>query len=435
MKKSNFKVQFISLSLSVALCFGLIFTLCGFSQTAYAQTTDPEVENDNAETANFETVVSYEDIFRGYYRQTTEAMAEYNIEMPYSFEEFCDGYYMLGMDIQSYCDFLVAEANGTICMADYEISPRSSSGDADYIIKGGTSDPDSSNFDPEITPSSALQRPIYYNNDNFDYSEIREGDIIIETDTPYNDSGHSAFVYDTNKSVSGNIQGRSTYIQVIEAVTGGVQFGFLDDERMVDYGVVILRPRYANAAIIEDAKYFHWSQLGKPYDLPLTVGRVNTSINSGSWYCSELNYAGYYYAGLSIASPSSGGWIWPVDLLTSSSVKYVSFSDTLDARLYGKEDGKWRIRVYNYTGSTVNMYYNAKLAYEDDAKNWTGLKDVNTTPVTIYNNSYADIYISTNWFATTAAISYTQGGKRYVTYCNGLNDATLRMRVYKNVIG
>lgn len=43
---------------------------------------------------------------------------------------------------------------------------------------------------------------------------------------------------------------------------------------MVDFGVVIIRPNYTNSSIVEDAKYFHWCQLGKPYDLPLTEGRV-----------------------------------------------------------------------------------------------------------------------------------------------------------------
>lgn len=155
MRKLKFKIKLISLALSIVLCFGFIFTLGDFSKTAFAETSS-EVNNDNAEAAKFETVISYEDILQEYYQQTIEAMAEYNIEMPYSFEEFCDGYYMLGMDLQSYCDFLVAEANGTICMADYEISPMSSSDDEDYIIKGDTANPNSSNFDPEITPSSAL---------------------------------------------------------------------------------------------------------------------------------------------------------------------------------------------------------------------------------------------------------------------------------------
>lgn len=393
-----------------------------------------EIDTTYPEQEEYQTVVSYKDVFEVYYRQASERLSDGNIEMPYTFEEFCDGYYTFNMEIQAYTDLIVDEAYGRVSMTEYEISTMSSSVDEYYIIKGDTSNPKSSNFDPEITPSSALQHDIYYSNENFDYSAIQDGDIVVETSTKFNNMGHSAFVYDTNKAVSGRIHGRSTYIQVIEAVKEGVQFGFLDDNRIVDFGVVIIRPKNTSSNIVEKAKYFHKEQLGKTYNLPLTEGRVNTSIDSDSWYCSELNYAGYYYAGKVIAYASAGGWIWPFDLTNSSLTKYVSFSNTLDARLYGKVNGKWKIRVYNYTGNTVSMYYNAKLAYENDAKNWTGLKDVNTTPITISNNSYTDIYIGTNVFATTAAISYTTGNKLYITYCNELNSSTLRMGVHKNVI-
>jgi len=435
MKKINFKMKLISLSLTLVLSFSLIFTLFSVSNSAFAETTEPEVEETLYDSSNFETVVSYEDIFQEYYQKTVDAMAEYNIEMPYTFEEFCDGYYELGLDLESYCDFLVAEANGTICMADYQVSTLSSK-DEDYIIKGDTANPNSSKFDPASTPcdDTTLKRDIYYTNGKFDYSAIHDGDIAVETNTKFNNMGHSAFIYNTNKPIDGRIHGRSTYIQTIEAVKNGVQFGILDDERMVKFGVVILRPTYTSSSIVEEAKYFHWCQLGKSYNLPLEEGRVNTSINSAYWYCSELNYAGYYYAGVVIARASSGGWIWPFDLTNSSSTKYVSFSNTLDARLLGKVDGKWKIRVYNYTGSTVSMYYNSKLAFENDAKNWTGLKNVNSDPITIVNGSYKDVSISTNVFATTAAISHTIGNKRYVTYCYNLNNATLRMAVHKNVV-
>ncbi len=437
MRKFNFVkgIKFIAI---ITLCAIMSTLLCiSFMESAVsarAETTGIELEETLLESSNCEKVVSYEDIFQEYYQQTVNAMAEYDIEMPYSFEEFCDGYYQLGMDLSSYCDFLVAEANGTICMADYEVSTESSSDDEDYIIKGDTSNPSSSKFDPDITPSDAFQRDVYYTNENFDYSAIQDGDIVVETNTKFSNMGHSALIYDVNKRAEGRIHGRSTYIQVIEAVGGGVQFGVLDDDRMVKFGVIILRPIYTSPGIVEQAKYFHWCQLGKPYDLPLDKGRVNTSINSASWYCSELNYAGYLYARSVIAFANSGGWIWPFDLTTSSHTNYVSFSKTLDARLYGKEKGKWKIRVYNNTGNTVSMYYNAKLAFEGDAKNWSGLKDVNSTPITINNNGFSDVYISTNVFATTAAISHTIGNKRYVTYCYELNDATLRMAVHKNVV-
>ena len=434
MKNLNFKINLMLFALIIVLSFGLLIAFCGLSTSSVsAEAVETEIVKNLDNSSNFEKVISYEDIFREYYQKTTDMMAEYNIDMPYNYEEFCDGYYKFGMDLNNYCNFLVAEANGSICMADYEISPMSSSDDEDYIIKGDTSNPSSPNFDPAITPSSALQRDIYYTNNLFDYSAIQEGDIVIETSTKFNNMGHSAFVYDVNKPASGKIHGRNTYIQVIEAVHGGVQFGFLDDKRMVDFGVIIIRPIGTTSDIVEKAKAFHKNQLGKPYNLPLSEGRANTG-DSESWYCSELNYAGYYDSGLIIAQPSYGGWIWAFDLVNSIGTRYVSFSNTLDARLCGKTNGKWQIRVYNYTGNSVDMYYNSKLAFEGDAKNWSGLKDVNATSIKIYNNSYVDIYVSTNVFATTAAISHTIGNRRYITYCNELHNSTLRMSVYKNVI-
>ena len=433
MKKSYLKVKVISLSLSFFLTFVVFFMYGNSTKSVLASTPETQKDESVFDSSNYETVLSYEKIFQVYYRQTVEAMAEYNIEMPYSYEEFCDGYYKFDTNLNSYCDFLVAEANGTICMADYEVSQISFSEDADYIIKGDTANRESPNFNPEITPSSALQRDIYYTK-GFDYSSIQNGDIIVETNTKFNNMGHSGFVYNINKPVSGRIHGRSTYIQIIEAVRGGVQFGVLDDNRMAEYAVVIIRPTNTGLSVVEDARYFHWRQLGRSYYLPLENGDAHTDINSETWYCSELNYAAYYYARRIIARPSSGGWVWPMDLLNSNATDYVSFSKTLDARLLGKENGKWKIRVYNNTGSAVGLYYNAKLAFYDDAKKWVGLRDVNTTPVTIANFSYADILIGTNIFATTAAMSYKIGNKRYITYCNELNNNTRRMSIYKNVV-
>ena len=59
---------------------------------------------------------------------------------------------------------------------------------------------------------------------------------------------------------------------------------------------------------------------------------------------------------------------------------------------------------------------------------------MNTTPITIGICNCVDIYIGTNVFATTATMSYKIGNKRYITYCNELNNGTLRMSIYKNVV-
>lgn len=438
-------------SLSVVISLGSTFHEVSINASAETQEATTQTvlaeETDTAyvEQEEYQTVVSYMDVFEAYYQQASERLSDGNIEMPYTFEEFCDGYYTFNMEIQAYTDLIVDEAYGRVSMVEYEVSLAASalpSADEDYIIKGDTADPNiPASFDPGTTPYAAIQRDIYYT--LFDFSAIREGDIILETATTFNDIGHTAFVYDVDKPAGlrssdqrGRVYGKSnneqTYIQTIEAVGGGVQFGFLDDTRMVDFGVIILRAT-KNSSIIESAKYFVKNQLGKLYDFPLTEGRANTSINSVKWYCSELIYAAYKYAGYDLYAVSSDGWVWPYALANTGRTNYVCVSNCFDAKLIGKESGKWKIRVYNNSSSSATLYYNTKLAFFDDAKNWTNSLS-NTTSVSISANSYTTVYITTNVFATTAAFSRVINGRRYVTYCDGINNSTLRMRVRKNVI-
>lgn len=149
------------------------------TQTVLAEETDTAY----VEQEEYQTVVSYMDVFEAYYRQASERLSDGNIEMPYTFEEFCDGYYTFNMEIQAYTDLIVDEAYGRVSMVEYEVSLASSalpSSDEDYIIKGDTADPNiTASFDPETTPYDAIQRDIYYT--LFDFSAIREGDIILET--------------------------------------------------------------------------------------------------------------------------------------------------------------------------------------------------------------------------------------------------------------
>lgn len=384
-----------------------------------------------------QTVLSYKDVFASYYRQAEERMAEGGIEMPYTFDEFCDGYYELGMDIQDYTDLLVNEAFGLINMSDYEPEEFSSK-DEDYII-GKISKPNTSEFDPEITPASAFERKPKYV--KFDYSAIHDGDIIIETDNwkIYN-MGHAAMVYNAHKRTSADTDGRGSYIQTIEAVQHGVQFGFLDDTRMIDFGVVIIRSTVVGGLgmmtldkMIENAKYFMWKQLGKPYSLPTgSNGRANMEIDSTTWYCTELVNAAYAYGILNLDAINDNGCVWAYDLIESQFTKYVCVSNCLDVDMLGKEGGKWKFRVYNSTDSAITFEYNKKLAFYDDAKNWSGLKDKAT--VSVGANSSTIVYVSTNVFATTAAFSRVVNGTRCITYCYKLNTATMRMRVNKNII-
>lgn len=56
MQKLNFKWKLISMPLIMVLCFGLIFMLSGFSESAYAETAETKIEETAVDSSNFETV-------------------------------------------------------------------------------------------------------------------------------------------------------------------------------------------------------------------------------------------------------------------------------------------------------------------------------------------------------------------------------------------
>lgn len=383
-------------------------------------------------------VLSYKDIFREYYKLTLSKLDEMNKSVDFTFEDFCDNYYASNLKLSDYVESCIHEsATEEFAMRSLVPLRASSSSDEKYILKGNISAPTNSDgsvnpyFDPDYTPASAIQRDINYASSSA-YSKVADGDIVIETHTSQFNMGHAAFVYNTAKHANGKLYGRSTYIQTIEAVGGGVQFGFLDDDRMVKFGVVIVRPKDTYGSTVSNAKYFIYKQLGKPYYLPIDQGSYQTSIYSSHWYCSELIYAAYYYGGKTIASPTSEGWIWPWNIQWSNKIDFVSYNNTLDIEYFGKTNGKFKVRIYNRTGSTREVYYNSKLCFLNDAKNWSNLHDWQNNHVSIQNGKSADVLISSNWFADTFAISYVNGSSRYITYANDING-TLRISIYKNV--
>lgn len=343
-----------------------------------------------------------------------------------SFEEFCASY----VDPNLAVDQVTANnAEEYQRVWESQAQPYSNFDDEDYILKG-INDPNSSNFDPGYTPYSAFQRSVTYADRNM-YSLLQEGDIILETNTTnlllggiLNNPGHTAYVYNVAK---GGAYG--SYVQTIEAVGGGVQFGFLDDARMITFGVVVLRPTTTSKAIVTKASEFHYKQLNKPYKFSFTEAK--TSITASEWYCSELTNAAYRYAGVNFNAVNSAGNVMPYDILHSSGTKYIRYGKYLDVRIsktYGVENG-YTLEVFNNTGGTVTVQYNSKMCFLDNAKNWTGLSDVQT--ISLNNGSMARVNIYTNFMADAVAISYVSGGMRYITYGTQLRTGSYLMATYK----
>lgn len=371
----------------------------------------------SASNDNFE-IITYEDVFQGYYDMAIEKSQAINNSEICDFEQFCDDYYNSGMDLPQYTEAVIQRGN--YMSQEAEVSPTGS-GDAYYILP---------QLDYTITPANVFAKTPVYN--LYDYSNIEEGDIIYETNTILFNAGHTAIVYDIAKQ-----SGVGDYIQTIEAVGSGVTFGFLDDSRMVDFQIIILRVPNASDNEIAAAKYFSYQQLGKSYFLnPL---RLNTSIESTSWYCSEMTYAAYLYAGINIGVKKdnfgndvylSQGCI-PSDIYNSYNTYSIHMSGFLDIAVFSKTGNKWTIQVINNLNYDIYFQYNAKMCFKENAAKWSGLND--TTGGIIAARSTTNVIISENFFATSVAISWIDGNKRFVTYGDKLNTNGA-IRVLYNMI-
>ena len=112
--------------------------------------------------------------------------------------------------------------------------------------------------------------------------------------------------------------------------------------------------------------------------------------------------------------------------------KMYDYYEYLKISNWGKVNGKWQIKISNPLSTSITIYYNTKMCFENDAKNWENLNDVSS--VTLLANSSVNVYISTNWFATSIAICYiNSNGYRLITYADslGTNGA---IAVYNNRI-
>ncbi len=236
------KNRIVALFLTLAMMFSLCATAATDEGKASSSAINTNHSMQNTATVDFDNefieIFSYKTILRSRYDSKTLSGAIDPSEL--SFDEFCSSYVEPNLVLDRVTVDNVKLYQEAIASGAQPYS--SSSGDEKYILKG-INDPASSSFDPSYTPSSAFQRAVEYEDRSL-YSLLQEGDIILETNCTsslfggaVNNIGHTAYIYNVAKS---GIYG--SYIQTIEAVGGGIQFGFLDDNRMITFGVVVLRP-------------------------------------------------------------------------------------------------------------------------------------------------------------------------------------------------
>ncbi len=444
LKRSNI----FSAILTSVLCMVLMRSIFPNTSTAFikADTRRSNHLTDNLNLTEIEDtpieVVSYRKVFEHYYNKVIS-----NTMIEISMDDFIDLYYAQEKTINEFTDFFIDEGvhssiNLTNDVALYEeqtkseenIQPMSSgilqilSPDEDYILG---KDIGNQNYTERV---HFKRKPIY---EAFNYNKLYNGDIIFENGSS-SPAKHVAFLYKYNQPSS-----YGEYVQTIEAVAGGVQYGFLDDERVTRFGVSIYRIyRATELDVVTRAKDFIVDQVGKDYSLDFT--KTKTARDSSAWYCSELIYAAYCSGGMDIVSNSNFDFkpesmpCLPKYLTTGLlNLRIVFTFDYLQIFVDGFKDGwwnsaYWEIGIMNVNSKDIVVEYNSKMCNLGDAKNWTGLSD--TKSVIVKANSYEIVKINQNYFATSVAVSFISEDYRYITYGSELSKVSYSMAVSHNKI-
>lgn len=116
----------------------------------------------------------------------------------------------------------------------------------------------------------------------------------------------------------------------------------------------------------------------------------------------------------------------------------IHYSACLEILTTKYENSTWTVRVKNPTLEPVDFYYNTKMCNKSDAENWSGLKDINTEndrkAIKLGALASTTVTIKENWFATTIAFSYIDGGNRYITYAYDLNKTVVSIMTVKTKV-
>ncbi len=406
-----------------------------FDSFAQTKTLNANLINDgiNAE------VFSYESVLKSYYYLAIGDSKEPSM----TFSEFFNDFYSDESDRDLYrSTLLLASQNDNYdvvasFLGDRQISMVSTTStnngggknekDACYILKNSS--------DIYFTPSSYFaQKPLY--GGVYDYSSIKTGDIIYETENGFIDCGHTAIIETTSsKSEYGN------FIRTIEAVAdGGVQRGFLDDYRMVRFCCSILRVVGRNDDNAQKAIDFSSKQVGKSYSL--NTVRLNTSVDSKEWYCSELTYAAWKSAGIDIGVKKTAegkdayltlGCL-PSDIQETYNTCFLNMPRNwhLSLSISRKNGNTWILYVHNNISQSLTIEYNSKMCFSNHAKDWIQLSDIKKTFLSPYGTT--TILITENYAASSVAVSYVSNDYRYITYADNLSETSNTMSKYYSIV-
>lgn len=145
-------------------------------------------------------------------------------------------------------------------------------------------------------------------------SAVVTGDLVHDDQGSFGITGHSAIVMGHYYS---NVF-KEYYVRVCEAVSAGVCYGILSDDRVVNRTTSVYRITATSTQRV-DASNWVASQRGKSwwftndnfYNINVTKSRTN-------WYCSLLVYAAYAAQGVNLGDMGGTGAIMPRELRNST---------------------------------------------------------------------------------------------------------------------
>ncbi len=425
-------------------------------------------------------VYSYEDVLEKYFGKYKLIIDLYNEKNPSqkvdygSFNDFVNDYYSLDVDLTSYPEYYASKKIGSSTPQTYQLK-SSSSGIENYILNGGNSQ--SMVSQEYFSASDFKSKPVY---EMYDFQSFANGNIIFENTVAVAKTGHVAIV--ENASTNSDY---GYFVKTIESVPNqGVTYGFVDDYRMAEFKVEVLRVANTTSSEIQKALYFCRSQIGGHYSIDsVSAKRIQTGYESNSgaplnWYCSELIFAAFLHADSSIDyrlkslssedlynkeiiksilkngkfvlgnykvknsnnitsdySAYDVGTIFPIDIYLSNNV----YGKVLNKRNFfpnfyinAKNGNVWNIEISNQCSLKLTIFYNTKMAYYNDGKAWSGLKDISSFELNGYGRKSVDIV--ENWLADAIVASVVIQGTRYITVANKLNNDSKTLSIGNYII-
>ena len=95
-----------------------------------------------------------------------------------------------------------------------------------------------------------------------------------------------------------------------------------------------------------------------------------------------------------------------------------------------KSGNTWNIEIENMSNYSKRVFYNEKMCFENDARNWEGLTNIKL--LELKPNSKALINVAENGFATHMTISFFKDNERIITFADEINlDSNISVEISK----